>query len=130
MNMNLDYSIFTIQTLPQKIESFDLGISYCYSRLITDPLLSTPRLGFINFHPAPLPAYKGGDPYTEAIQKKVTEWGVTAHYMNESYDEGPIIKVLRFPLHDPPQSREEIGALAHYFNFINFKDIIKSICQT
>ena len=125
--LDCSFQIFTIHNLPQKIEPFDLGVSYCYSRLITDPLLSTPRMGFINFHPAPLPEFKGGDPYTEAIQKKVTKWGVTAHYMNHIYDKGPIIKVLTFPLHEPPTSREEIGALAHYFNFINFKDVI-SLC--
>lgn len=115
---------FTIHNLPKKIDDFDLGISYCYSRLITEPLLSKPRLGFINFHPAPLPDYKGGDPYTQAVNDKVMKWGCTAHYMNEKYDEGKIIKVLEFPLHEPPLSRDEIGALSHYFNFILFKKII------
>jgi methionyl-tRNA formyltransferase len=123
------FQIFTIRSLPQKIEPFDLGVSYCYSRLITEPLLSTPRLGFVNFHPAPLPEYKGGDPYTQAVKDKVMKWAVTAHYMNEKYDEGKIIRVKRFPLHDPPQTREEIGALAHYFNFELFKELMAEMAK-
>lgn len=120
----IQHKIFTIHNLPQKIEPFEWGISYCFPRLITEPLLSTPKNGFINFHPAPLPEYKGGDPYSQAVKDKVMSWGCTAHKMNEKYDEGPILQTYPFALDDPPQSREEIGAIAHYFNFKLFKSFV------
>ena len=48
-SINLEYKIYTIKDNPS-IESFDLGISYCYPRKITEPLLSTPKKGFVNYH--------------------------------------------------------------------------------
>jgi len=125
-----EYVIYTISNEALAYENeleFDLGISYGYGRLIKEPLLSRPRLGFVNFHPAPLPEYKGGDPYSDAIKDKVMEWGVSAHYMNENYDEGEIIQVNRFSLFEPPQTREELGAIAHYYNFKLFLELLPKL---
>ena len=59
-SMNFDNKIYTIYSdSSSDNEQFDLGISYGYNRKITDPLLSTLKKGFVNFHPAPLPEYKG-----------------------------------------------------------------------
>ena len=40
---NTDFKIFTVKDEPP-LESFDLGVSYCYPRKIVEPLLSTPKL--------------------------------------------------------------------------------------
>ena len=44
------------------------GVSYCYPRKITDPIPSIPNKGFVNFHPALLPKYKGPTELDEAIK--------------------------------------------------------------
>ncbi len=120
----LPYEIYTrFNELPID-NNFKLGVSYCWSRKIRD--LTRP---WVNYHTAPLPAYPGGDPYTEGVKDRVLQWGCTVHYMNEKYDEGPIIKRLNFKLHDAPKTREELAALAHYFNFIHFKNTIKEIYE-
>src|SRR6185437_15667453 len=89
-SLNLTHKIYTIKDDPP-LEPFDLGISYCYPRKITEPLLSMPKKGFVNYHPGPLPKYKGPHQYLEAIKNKETHWGVTAHFMDENYDTGQII---------------------------------------
>lgn len=74
----------------------DLVISYLYWRKIRKPLIENPKYGCINFHPAILPDWKGCGGYNIAILYKLDKWGVTAHYVNESIDTGPIIRVNRF----------------------------------
>lgn len=77
-------------------EKVDLVISYLYWRKIKEPLISTPRYGCINFHPAILPDWKGTAGYNVAILNKLEEWGATAHYVNENIDTGDIIKIYKF----------------------------------
>ena len=125
-SINLEHKIFTIKDNPS-IESFDLGVSYCYPRKITEPLLSTPKKGFVNYHPGHLPKYKGPTETNDAIKNKEMHWGVTVHYMDENYDTGKIIKIKKIDLHEPPTSTQELGAISHYFLFQLFKETILDI---
>lgn len=74
----------------------DLVISYLYWRKIKEPLISSPKFGCINFHPAILPDWKGTAGYNIAILNKLNEWGATAHYVNENIDTGDIIRIYKF----------------------------------
>ena len=90
----------------------DLVTSYLYWRKIRKPLIEGPNYGCINFHPAILPDWKGCGGYNVAILNKLPEWGVTAHYVNEEFDKGEIIKVDRFPFDyntATAQSLEEVS---------------------
>ena len=127
--LNLENQIFTTNDENIPLSKFDLGISYCYPRKITEPLLSTPKKGFVNFHPAPLPEYKGPTELKKAIQNNETCWGVTVHYMDENYDTGDIIIIKKIELHEPPISYEELGAVSHYFLFQLFKETILDIYE-
>lgn len=51
----------------------------------------------INFHPGP-PEYPGFGCYNFAIYDSVTEYGVTAHMINEQIDAGDIVALHRFPV--------------------------------
>lgn len=125
---NVEFIILTTKdALPNK--PFDLGVSYCYPRKITEPLLSSPKLGFVNYHPGPLPKYKGRTELKDAIKNKETDWGVTVHYMDEHYDTGPIIKIKKIKLHEPPILEQELGPISHYFLFNLFKETIMNIYE-
>lgn len=78
----------------------DLLISYLFPHRITSPLLKHPKLGCINFHPGPLPEYAGFRGYNFAILEGATTYGCTAHFMDETFDTGDIIKVRKFEI-DP-----------------------------
>lgn len=125
-SLKLEHEIYTIKDNPS-ITSFDLGVSYCYPRKITEPLLSTPTKGFINYHPGLLPKYKGPTELDNAITNKEVNWGVTVHFMDENYDTGPIIQIKKISLHEPPTSTSELGAVSHYFLFELFKETILDI---
>ena len=127
-SLNLEHEIFTTNDLDTET-SFELGVSYCYPKKILNELLIIPKLGFINYHPGPLPQYKGPNEYDEAIKNKEMHWGVTVHDMSEEYDSGKIREILEFDLHEPPTSVEELGAISHYFRFNLFKKTIKNFIK-
>jgi len=78
----------------------DVAISFLYPRLIREPLISGPALGCLNFHPAPLPDMRGLGGYNVAVLEGFSEWGVSAHFVDERFDTGDLVEVRRFPI-DP-----------------------------
>lgn len=83
-----------------RLDDVDLVISFLFWKRIRKPLIELPRIGCVNFHPAPLPDIRGAAGYCLAIYEQMTSWGVSAHFVDESFDTGDIIKVLRFSI-DP-----------------------------
>lgn len=71
----------------------------CFRSLFILPklLLDRAYVAAINFHPAP-PEYPGSGCINFALYDEVTEYGVTAHIMNEHVDNGEILEVRRFPI--------------------------------
>jgi methionyl-tRNA formyltransferase len=78
--------------------TIDLVISVLYWRKLPMGLIAAAPLGAINFHPAPLPQYKGCAGYNLAILESRDDWGITAHYMDAEIDTGGIIEVAWFPI--------------------------------
>lgn len=87
---------------------FDLGFSVLYWRRLKEGFLSIPERGIINFHPAPLPEYKGTAGYNMAVLDELSEWGVSAHYVDESIDTGDIIEVDTFGICDKTETAKSI----------------------
>lgn len=73
----------------------------CYPKRIPAALLEIPRYGFLNVHPSLLPAYRGPAPLfwmmRDGMQSEAG--GITVHWMDETFDTGPIAaqKPLQFP---------------------------------
>ena len=81
-----------------RVQNIDLVISYLFWGKIEEPLLSLGKKGCVNFHPAPLPDYKGRAGYNTAILDERKTFGVSAHFIDSAqFDVGPIIDVLEFP---------------------------------
>jgi methionyl-tRNA formyltransferase len=66
----------------------DLVASVACPYILKEALLTTPRLGCINLHHAPLPRYKGMMPTFWQMYHGEKKVGVTIHYMNAKVDEG------------------------------------------
>lgn len=100
--LHLGLDVYTFETALEALKNgtldYDLGVSILYWRKLKEEFLSVPKLGTINFHPSPLPDYKGTGGYNFAILDGHTEWGVSAHYVDEDIDTGGIIEVSRFPI--------------------------------
>ena len=69
----------------------NLGLVLTFSWKITVPVFSAPVLGFYNFHPGPLPLYRGADPIFQQIKRGEPVAGITLHLLDEGIDTGPIV---------------------------------------
>lgn len=84
------------QILSEPNHEIDLVVSYLFWKKIKEPLISGPKYGCINFHPAILPDWRGTAGYNIAILNKLKEWGATAHYVDSEIDTGDIIRTFKF----------------------------------
>ena len=78
----------------------DVVVSFLFWSLIREPLISLGRAGCLNFHPAPLPDYRGVGGYNVAILDGLASWGVSCHFVDEHLDTGDLVEVERFAI-DP-----------------------------
>jgi phosphoribosylglycinamide formyltransferase-1 len=62
-----------------------------YMRMVNEPILNAFPDHVINIHPALLPAFPGAHGIADAFFAGVKVTGVTVHFANAVYDEGPII---------------------------------------
>lgn len=90
------YNIQDIDEKKLKELSPDVIISYLFDKKIKEPLISFPKYGCINFHPALLPEYRGRGGCNFAILEKAAIWGSTAHYVDADFDTGAIIRSFKF----------------------------------
>lgn len=94
--------------------SEDVDMIWCctFPKIIKSEWLETARMAAVNFHPAPLPDYRGAFPYNFAILNGEEEYGVTAHLMSDRFDEGAIIEVDRFPFDCANRPLSELVAVS------------------
>jgi phosphoribosylglycinamide formyltransferase 1 len=62
-----------------------------YMRLVGPTLLSAFDNRIVNIHPSLLPAFPGRTPVRDALTARVSQTGVTIHYVDAGVDTGPII---------------------------------------
>lgn len=80
------------------VRDIDFVISFLFWEKIRKSLIEVGKKGCINFHPAPLPDFRGVGGYTIAILENLPSWGVSAHFVSEDFDTGDIIAVDRFSI--------------------------------
>jgi methionyl-tRNA formyltransferase len=73
----------------------DLGVVAAYGKILTDAVLSAPRLGMINVHASLLPKYRGAAPVHRAIIEGDEETGVTIMRVVKELDAGPMLAKAR-----------------------------------
>ncbi len=100
---------------------YDIGLSMLYWKILKGGLISTPKFGTINFHPAPLPEYKGTAGYNLAILHGLNKWGITAHYIDERIDTGHIINVDRFNIDKNTETAKSLESICQIKLFEQFK---------
>ncbi len=70
---------------------YDIGISFMYQHKV--PAKEVNTHAWINFHPGPLPEYKGRNLCYHAVMNGEISWGASVHYMDENFDTGDVIEV-------------------------------------
>jgi methionyl-tRNA formyltransferase len=81
-------------------DDVDFVVSFLFWNRIREPLLSLGSVGCLNFHPAPLPDFRGLGGYNVALLEGLREWGVSCHFVDERFDTGDVVEVERFEI-DP-----------------------------
>jgi methionyl-tRNA formyltransferase len=76
----------------------DLGVIVAYGGLIREPLLSTPRLGWINLHFSLLPRWRGAAPVQRAIIAGDTVTGAAVFQLVPELDAGAVYATLERPI--------------------------------
>lgn len=83
----------SINEMRNWIEDLQPDYIFCISFpfLLPETVLSYGPDKFINFHPGPLPQYRGVMPIFEVLKNQEKETAICAHFMNTKFDEGNII---------------------------------------
>lgn len=102
--------------------SFDLLVSVNYLFLIESDLITYPAVGAINFHGSLLPRYRGRTPHVWAIINNEKLTGITAHFITEGCDEGPVIDQVNVEI----SPEETGGGLLKKFHSI-YPDFIERV---
>jgi len=85
----------------------DLIVLARYMRILTPNFVWRYPERIINIHPSLLPAFPGALAYAQAYERGTKIIGVTAHYVTENLDQGPIIFQDSFKV-DPNDALEKI----------------------
>ncbi|MFB5608966.1 MAG: formyltetrahydrofolate deformylase [Nitrosarchaeum sp.] len=92
-----------------KKHEIDLIVLARYMKILSPNFVWRYPNRIINIHPSLLPAFPGALAYAQAYERGTKIIGVTAHYVTENLDQGPIIFQDSFKV-DPNDSLEEIKA--------------------
>lgn len=76
----------------------DLGVVVAYGGLIREPVLSTPRLGWINLHFSLLPRWRGAAPVQRAIMAGDRTTGAAVFQLVAELDAGPVFGMIEQPI--------------------------------
>jgi methionyl-tRNA formyltransferase len=69
----------------------DLAVIVAYGALVAEPLLSAPRLGWVNLHFSLLPRWRGAAPVQRALIAGETTTGVDVFQLEAGLDTGPVL---------------------------------------
>jgi len=90
----------------------DLGVIVAYGGLIREPLLSGPRLGWVNLHFSLLPRWRGAAPVQRAVMAGDRETGAAVFRLVPELDAGPVYAVQRRPIGAHETAGHLLDALA------------------
>ena len=90
----------------------DLGVIVAYGGLVREPLLSAPRLGWINLHFSILPRWRGEAPVQNALLVGDQEVGTAVFQLVPQLDAGDVFAQSRRPAGDSSTSGSLLAELA------------------
>src|SRR6478752_3764004 len=90
----------------------DLGVIVAYGGLVREPLLSLPRLGWVNLHFSLLPRWRGAAPVQHAVIAGDAETGAAVFQLVPELDAGDVFSELRRPIGPDETAGELLEALS------------------
>ena len=90
----------------------DLFVVAAFGQILSEEILTMPRLGCINIHASLLPKYRGAAPIQWSIIDGEKETGITIMQMDKGLDTGDILFQKVFPILDIDTGESLFGKLA------------------
>ncbi|TDW28616.1 methionyl-tRNA formyltransferase [Cryobacterium psychrophilum] len=91
----------------------DLGVIVAYGGIVREPLLSVPRLGWINLHFSLLPRWRGASPVQRAVIAGDADTGAAVFQLVRELDAGAIFDSFTQPLDAHATSGMLLESLSH-----------------
>ncbi len=120
------YESTILEVLHEK--EVDLVVLSGYMRFIGTVLLEAYPNRIINIHPAYLPEFPGAHGITDAYNAKVSQTGVTVHFVDAGVDTGPIIRQERVAI-DPSWDLETLESHVHAMEYELFWQVIAQVAK-
>lgn len=92
----------------------DVCVTAAYGQVLSEAFLAVPKYGTLNIHPSLLPLFRGAAPVQRALERGVTETGVTIAQTVRALDAGPIVAQIKTPVAPEvkaPELLEQLFAL-------------------
>ena len=99
-----------------------------YMRIVSPVLLNAYPRRIVNLHPAYLPYFPGKQSILDAYNAKVSDTGVTLHYLDEGIDTGPIIHQEKIII-DPAWSLETLEEHVHALEYKMYPEVLNLLCE-
>ncbi|AMB58363.1 methionyl-tRNA formyltransferase [Microterricola viridarii] len=90
----------------------DLGVIVAYGGLVREPLLSTPRLGWINLHFSLLPRWRGAAPVQRALIAGDATTGADVFQLVPALDAGDVFGRIERPITEADTAASLLAELA------------------
>jgi phosphoribosylglycinamide formyltransferase-1 len=97
-----------------------------YMKLLGAEVLDAYPMRVLNLHPALLPAFPGAHAIRDAFDAGAAETGVTVHFANEVFDEGPIIAQEVVPI-VPGETIEALETRIHAVEHVLYPQVLAAI---
>lgn len=113
-----------------KVNQVDFIVLAGFMRIIGEDILNYYPQRIINIHPSLLPAFPGRTSIADAYKAKVSETGVTIHYVDAGIDTGEIItqeSLAIQPNWTLEDLEEEIHAIEHRLYPITIQETLNKI---
>ena len=113
-------------------EMLNAGAEYLvmagYMRKLTPTILAAFNDRVINIHPALLPSFPGAHGIADAYNAGVKVTGVTVHFANEVYDDGPIIAQQALDIREG-ESLESLETRIHAIEHVIYPRTLQLIAE-
>ncbi|MDA3936912.1 MAG: phosphoribosylglycinamide formyltransferase [Actinomycetota bacterium] len=111
-----------------KEHKVDLVVMAGYMRLLGTEVLKEYPNRVINIHPALLPSFPGASGIQDAFDYGVKLTGVTVHFANEKFDDGPIIAQMPVRIAED-DAIEDLEAKIHAIEHRLYPEVLQMFAQ-
>jgi phosphoribosylglycinamide formyltransferase-1 len=99
-----------------------------YMKLLGAEVLGAYPMRVVNIHPALLPSFPGAHGIRDAFDHGVKVTGVTVHFADEQFDQGPIIAQSCVPIAED-DTIEELESRIHAVEHVIYPQVLAAIAE-